>query len=63
MVTAATIIRVFEDDMKNSRAEYEFHLDKIEKEATELDQTCNVNTEYRSYRKENEKENENEKIP
>ncbi|CAK8676449.1 unnamed protein product [Clavelina lepadiformis] len=52
LVTAATIIRDFEDDMKNCRAEYERQFEQIKKEATEFTQKCNVNTEYRSYRKE-----------
>ena len=41
--------------MKNCRAEYECQFEQIEKEATELAQKCNVNTEYRSYKKQKRK--------
>ena len=50
LVTACRLIRLFENDMKHIRSEFESEFQLIEREATVLAQTCGITTEFKQHR-------------
>ena len=50
MVTASHLIRLFENDMKNMRDEFKSEFERLENEAAELAEKCDITTEYKQQR-------------